>query len=138
MADTYTLAEAAKARLDASRPADVTIHDGEPLKTPASRYVVLTDNAGTATPDRLAHAGGSRDMRWLLTCKAIANSPAAARRLAGWLRATLTDAWLTAGPSTSQLHEIAASDILPGGPEGDRRHTQTLIWATYTDPHQET
>lgn len=135
MATTATLFAAAKAALEASAPPDVSVHDGEPIRTPAGRYVVMTDNAGHATPDRLA--GGSRDMRWLLTCKAIGRTTTGTRELAGWLRATLTDRRLTSGPSTAPLAEIASSDILTGGPEMDRRHSQTLIWATFADPHQE-
>lgn len=84
MADTLTLAAAVKALLgDIYTPGDVTIHDGEPLTTPAGRYVVVTDNAGTATPDRLAHAGGSRDLRWLVTCKAVARTRDGVRSLSG-------------------------------------------------------
>lgn len=137
MADTYTLARAVIDLLKAVAPDDVTVCDSEPEHTPAGRYVVVTDTAGHATPDRIAAVGGSRDMRWVLTCKAVAHAPDGVRRLSGWLRATLTDHWPTPGPSTSPLQEIGASPLLVGGPLGDRRHSQTLIWATYTDPLQE-
>lgn len=137
MADTATLTDAIMARLKATAPAGLTVFDGEPPSTPTGRYVVVTTNVGTARPDRLAQAGGSRDLRWLLTCKTVGRTRPGVRAATDWLRATITDATPTDGPSTGPLLELGGSDMLTDGPEGDRRHSQTLIWGTNTDPRQE-
>lgn len=137
MADTAALAAAVIDALRDAAPSDMAVFDGEPVATPSGRYVVVITGTGTATPDRLAQVGGSRDLRWLLTCKTVGRTRDGVRRATDWLRAVITDLAPTAGPSTGPLRELGGSDLLTDGPEGDRRHSQTIIWANHTDPLQE-
>ncbi|MGD7788214.1 hypothetical protein ACQCX2_07805 [Propionibacteriaceae bacterium Y1700] len=120
------LADAVLARLASATPAAMSAHDGRPEKTPTGLYCYLTDDPGLAGGTRLD--GTEADLAWTINVVAVGPTAPGARLAASFVRDALTgwrpDPHRSAGPLT----ELSVGPLLTDGPEGDLRHSQTIIY----------
>lgn len=100
----------------------------EPHTTPDGAYVVVYDDSGIRTPRRLSTA--AHWATWTHQVMAVARTPEGLRHTMSRVVAALTGH--RPPDDGTPLREVMAGPALEGGPEGDRRHTQTITFRHHT------